>query len=180
MGLHTGFTAPLFALGSLKPNVDGDAWIAPTAALIGDVHVGSYSSVWFHCTLRGDVNVIRIGARTNIQDGTVIHVDPGEMSVSIGNDVTIGHGCILHGCTLMDRAFVGMGATVLNGAIVEPCGVLAAGALLAGGKRISAGELWAGVPAKFVRRLSSEESDEFLKEAARYTERAARFKTELR
>ena len=104
-----------------------DAFIAPTAAVIGDVHIGAQSGIWFHCVLRGDTNFIRIGARTNIQDGTIIHVNAGNYPTLIGDDVTVGHAAIIHACTLHDRAFVGMGATVLDGAVIEEGGMLAAG-----------------------------------------------------
>ena len=176
----TPLSSNLFELQSLAPDVHESAWIAPTAAVIGDVRIGAGSGIWFHCVLRGDTNSIRIGARTNVQDGTIIHVDPGEMATIIGDDVTIGHGCIIHGCKLMGRAFVGMGATILNGAVVEPEGMLAAGALLTSAKRVATGELWAGAPAKFLRLLSSEEREEFKRGSAHYVNNAARFKSSLR
>jgi carbonic anhydrase/acetyltransferase-like protein (isoleucine patch superfamily) len=169
----------LFRLGDAEPSIDPSAWIAPTAAIIGDVSVGANSGVWFHCVLRGDANFIRIGNRTNIQDGTIIHVDPGEYSAIIGDDVTVGHACIIHGCRLEDKAFVGMGATVMNGAVIEGGGVLGAGALLSAGKRVKAGELWMGTPAKFVRMLTAGQQEEFMSAAAHYVRNAARFKRAL-
>ena len=165
----------LYRLGDASPSIDPSAWIAPTAAVIGDVRIGAESGIWFHCVLRGDANFIQIGKRTNIQDGTIVHVDPGEFSVVIGDDVTVGHSCIIHGCRLEDGAFVGMGATVMNGCVVEGGGVLGAGALLTEGRRIAAGELWTGAPAKLRRTLTEEERKGFASNAAHYARNAARF-----
>lgn len=165
----------IFRLGEDEPDIHPQAWVAPTAAIIGKVEIGAGSSVWFNCVLRGDTNMIRIGERSNIQDGTIVHVDPGEMRTTIGSDVTVGHGCILHGCTLQDGAFVGMGAVVLNGCVIEGGGMLAAGALLSPGKRIRRNELWAGVPARPMRPLSDEEARGHLEDAHSYSRKAARF-----
>src|SRR5262245_32312740 len=101
------------------PRVAPDAFIAATAVLIGDVAIGAQSSVWYHCVLRGDTNFIRVGARSNIQDGTIVHVNSITFPTIIGDDVTIGHAAIIHACTLENHAFVGMGATVLDGAVIE-------------------------------------------------------------
>ncbi len=145
------------------PRIHPTAFIAPGARIIGDVEIGPNSSIWYNCVLRGDVNSIRIGARTNVQDGTVIHVDsprPGSeagLSTIIGDDVLIGHMVMLHGSTLHDRAFVGLSSTVMDGCTIESDGMLGAGALLSPGKKIGAGELWLGRPAKFLRPLSPEE-----------------------
>ena len=127
------------------------AFIAETAILIGDVEVGEGASIWYHCVLRGDTNYIRVGARANVQDGTIVHVNRKTFPAIIGADVTIGHAAIIHACTLEDRAFVGMGATVLDGAVIEEGGMLAAGALLTPNKRIGRGELWQGSPARLAR-----------------------------
>ena len=125
----------LYEFEGVKPRIAGDAWVAPNAAVIGDVWVGAQSTIWFNCLLRGDTNRIRIGDRTNIQDGTIVHVNPGEAWVTtIGNDVTVGHAAIIHACTLHDHAFVGMGATVLDGCVIEEGAMLAAGALLTRGR----------------------------------------------
>src|ERR1700735_3557606 len=147
------FAGRILAFGSLRPRLGEDVWVAPGAILIGDVTVENGSSIWFNCVLRGDVNSISIGHGSNIQDGTIVHADPGPRSTSIGDDVTVGHGCILHGCKLGDRTLVGMGATVLNDATIEPDGMLAAGAVLTSGKIIRSGELWTGAPARFSRNL---------------------------
>jgi gamma-carbonic anhydrase len=173
-------SGPLYALGDLVPRVAADAWIAPSAAVIGDVVIGAGSGIWFHCVLRGDTNFIRIGARTNIQDGTIIHVNSGSFPTIIGDDVTVGHAAIVHACTLKDRAFVGMGATVLDGATIEEGGMLAAGALLTPNKVIGPNELWTGSPARLNRVMSAEERARFDQTAIHYAELAQRFRAGLR
>ncbi|WP_310476391.1 gamma carbonic anhydrase family protein [Sandarakinorhabdus sp.] len=139
------------------PQIVDDVFIAPGAHVIGKVSIGAGSSIWFNCVLRGDVGRISIGERTNIQDGTIVHVTGGRFDTHIGDDVLIGHGCIIHGCRLDDHAFIGMGAVVLDGAMVEGDAMLAAGALLTPGKVVKRGELWAGRPAKFLRALSAQD-----------------------
>jgi len=140
------------------PKIHDSAFIAPGAVIVGDVEIGPQASIWYNCVLRADINFIRIGARTNVQDGSVIHVetdygDGGHPTV-IGEDVLIGHMAIVHGCTLLDRAFVGMGAIVMDGCVIEGDAMLAAGAMLTPGKRLPARQLWSGRPAKFMRELS--------------------------
>ncbi len=156
-----------------------DAWVAPTAAVIGDVTLGSGASVWWHCVLRGDGNPIRVGEGSNIQDGTVIHIAAGAFPTLIGQNVTIGHSCIIHACTLEDRAFIGMGATVLDGATVMEGGMLAAGGLLTPGKRVGRNELWAGAPARLMRVMSAEERAGWDKTAPHYVALARRFRAGL-
>ena len=143
--------------GSDMPQIANDVFIAPGAHVIGKVSIGAGSSIWFNCVLRGDVGRISVGERTNIQDGTIVHVTGGRFDTHIGDDVLIGHGCIIHGCRLENHAFVGMGAIVLDGAVVEPDAMLAAGALLTPGKVVKSGELWAGRPAKFLRSQTAAE-----------------------
>lgn len=170
----------IYVLDGVVPVVADDAWIAPTAVLIGDVVIGAQSSVWFGCVLRGDTNRIRVGARTNIQDGTILHVNPGEgMECLVGDDVTIGHGAILHACVLEDRAFVGIGAIVLDQAVVESGGVVAAGAVITPGKRVRAGELWGGAPARLIRVLGEEDRARFALNAPAYVQNAIRFRRGL-
>ena len=144
------------------PVVDENAFVAENAVLIGDVEIAEDASIWYGCVLRGDGSKIKIGARTNIQDGTVIHVNEAhngrpEAPTTVGADVTVGHMALLHACTLKDRAFVGMKACVMDFAVIEEDGFLAAGALLTPGKTVPSGELWAGSPAQFKRKLSDEE-----------------------
>ena len=171
---------PVYALDGVVPRIAPDAFVAPSAAVIGDVEIGAQSGIWFHCVLRGDTNRIRIGARTNIQDGTILHVNAGEFPCLVGDDVTVGHAAIVHACVLKNRAFVGMGATVLDGAVIEEGGMLAAGAVLTPGKKIGPNELWMGAPARFVRVMSVEERAGFDRTAEHYVELAARFRAGLR
>ena len=171
---------PIYSLDGITPKIAPNAFIAPTAAVIGDVEVGSESGIWFHCLVRGDMNFIRIGARTNIQDGAIIHVDSGAFSTTIGDDVTVGHNAVIHACTLKDRAFVGISATVLDGAVIEEGGMLGAGGLLTPGKVIGRNELWVGSPARLVRVMSDEERKKFDRNAVVYRELAAQFRAGLR
>lgn len=170
---------PLYPFEGKVPAVDPAAWIAPTAAVIGDVTIGAGSNVWYHCVLRGDTNFIRIGAGTNIQDGTIIHVNRAAEATIIGDHVTVGHAAIIHACTLEDFAFVGMGATVLDGAVMEEGSLLAAGSVLPPRKRMGRFEFWVGNPAKFVRILGEEERARFGRTAPHYVELAGRHRATL-
>ena len=150
----------LLAFDGRTPLIDPTAFVAPGARLIGDIELGAEASIWYNCVLRGDMNRIRIGARSNVQDGSVIHVDPprpggpeGGYPALIGSEVLIGHMAMIHGCILHDRAFVGLGSIVMDGCEIEGDAMLAAGAMLTPGKRIPSGQLWAGRPAKYVRDL---------------------------
>ena len=171
----------ILPFGNLVPKIAGDAFIAANATVIGDVEIGALSGIWFGCVVRGDGNSIRIGERTNIQDGTVIHVnaerDGGRGAVgwrtTIGSDITVGHMALLHACTLEDGAFVGMKACVMDGCVVEGQGMVAAGALLTPGKRVRKGELWAGSPAKLMRQMSAAEFEYLTYSARHYVELAA-------
>ncbi len=154
----------------VSPTIAADAFIAPGAVIVGDVVIGSGVSVWFNCVIRGDVNSIRIGARTNIQDGTVVHVSYKTHPTVIGEDVLIGHMATIHGCTLEDKAFVGMRATVMDGAVVEREGMVAAGALIAPNKRVLSRQMWTGSPARYTRDVKPEELDGFSKAVTRYVE----------
>jgi len=142
---------------NIHPMIAKSVFIAEGAVVIGDVHIGEESNVWFGCVIRGDVNHIRIGARTNIQDGTVIHVTRKTGPTVIGSGVTIGHSALLHACTLEDDCFIGMHSTVMDGAVVESGAWVAAGALVTPGKRILKGQIWAGNPARYLRDMKSEE-----------------------
>lgn len=143
----------------ILPKIDESAFIAANAAVMGDVAIGANSSIWYGCTVRGDVNIIRIGAGTNIQDGTVIHVATRGNGTHIGDNVTVGHMAMLHDCKLEDEAYIGMTACVMDGAVVEKRAFVAAGALVTPGKRVPAGQLWAGRPAKYLRDLTQEDYD---------------------
>ena len=163
-----------YALGDKVPDTAAAAFIAPSASIIGAVDVAEDASVWYNCTIRGDVASISIGPRTNIQDNTVIHVDSdalggsGSTPTIIGADCTIGHMALLHACTLGDGAFVGMNATLMSHTTIEPGGMLAAGALLTAGKTVGRGELWGGAPAKFMRPLKPGEAAFILESARAY------------
>lgn len=171
----------LYELEGVQPQIAGDAWVAPDATVIGDVWLGSRSTIWFKTLVRGDTNRIRIGDRTNIQDGCILHVNPGEAWVcTVGNDVTVGHAAIIHACALQDGAFVGMGATVLDGAVIESGGMLAAGGLLTPGKRIPAGELWGGSPARKMRVIPPEDRANLDAIAVHYAALGARYREGLK
>lgn len=156
------------------PRIHESAFIAPGCRIIGDVEIGPDASIWYNCVLRADVNRIVIGARTNVQDGTVIHCDspdptnPDGFPTLIGEDVLIGHMAMIHGCVLEDRAFVGLSSTVMNGCVIESDGMLAASALLSPGKRISSRQLWAGSPAKHLRDLTDAALADMLEGVQRY------------
>lgn len=152
------------------PRIAETAFVAPGAFVAGEVTIGPETGIWPGCVLRGDVNTITIGARTNVQDATVIHVSSQDGPTVIGDEVTIGHHCLIHACTLQDRSFVGMRATVMDGAVVETGAMVAAGALVTPGKRVFAGELWAGSPAKRMRDLTDEEIAGFQATVDRYVD----------
>ncbi len=144
---------PLYEYQGTRPVLGEDVFVAPNATVIGDVHLGAGSSVWFGTILRGDVFTIRVGARTNIQDGSVVHVTNGVAATTIGDDVTVGHMALLHGCTVGNGVLVGMGSILLDGAEIGDESVLAAGSLLPPGARIPPRSLAMGRPAKVVRQL---------------------------
>jgi carbonic anhydrase/acetyltransferase-like protein (isoleucine patch superfamily) len=142
---------------NIFPRIDDSVFIAKGAILIGDVSVQSDSNIWYNTVIRADVAPVIIGKQTNIQDGTVIHTSRFNGPCQIGDRVTIGHICLLHACKLYDDAFIGMGSVIMDKVIVESFGFVAAGSLVTPGKVIKSNELWAGRPAKFVRKISEEE-----------------------
>ena len=169
-----------YNLGDLQVTLLGAGhFIAPSAAVIGDVVLHENATVWFGCVLRGDEDAIRIGSRSNLQDGTVVHVNSRLQGTIIGDDVSVGHMALLHACNIQDKAFVGMGSIVLDQCTIETHGMLAGGAMLTPGKTVKAGELWAGRPAKAMRVLSQEEIDNFDWSVEGYAERAQEYRTEL-
>jgi carbonic anhydrase/acetyltransferase-like protein (isoleucine patch superfamily) len=155
--------------GRRKPLVHQDAYVDPTAQVIGEVSIGAGSSVWPLALVRGDQNWVRIGTRTNVQDLCVCHVDPHH-PLLIGDNVTLGHRAVLHGCTIMSNSRIGIGAIVLNGAIVEEWGQVAAGSLVPAGKVVPSGWLVMGVPAKPVRKMNQDELDDIKRNAEEYFE----------
>ena len=148
---------PIYTIRGKTPKLGQRAWLAPSAYVTGDVELGDDVSFWFNTVARGDVHWIRIGDGTNIQDGAVLHVSDGTYPLSIGRGVIVGHGAIVHGCTLEDDVLVGMGAQVLDGAVVESGAQIAAGAVVPPGMRVPAGHLAMGIPAKVKRPLTEEE-----------------------
>lgn len=158
-----------------NPKIDAGVFVAPNATVIGDVHIGEDSSVWFGAVVRGDSNTMRIGKRTNIQDLSVLHVNE-KNPLSIGDDVSIGHRAILHGCTVKDRVLIGMGAIVMNGACVGEDSIVGAGALVTEGTLVPPRSLILGIPAKVKRELSAAETEGNLKNAASYVKYAKIYK----
>ncbi|WP_067696933.1 gamma carbonic anhydrase family protein [Nocardia jejuensis] len=154
-------------LGEHAPQVEDSAWIAPNATVIGRVRLGSEVSIWYSAVVRGDLEDITIGERSNIQDGAVLHADPG-FPLTVGAGVSVGHNAILHGCTIGDDVLVGMGATVLNGAVIGAGSLIAANALIPEGAQIPPGSLVAGVPGKVRRELGDAELDRIRLNAAVY------------
>jgi carbonic anhydrase/acetyltransferase-like protein (isoleucine patch superfamily) len=163
----------LLSFRGMQPRVEPSAFVAPGAVLIGDVAIAEQASVWYGCVLRGDVCPITVGARSNLQDGTVVHGSPGEPPTMIGTDVLVGHAALVHGCRLEDGCSVGMRATVLNGAVVESEAQVAAAALVLAGTRVPSGELWGGVPARCLRKLSTSELADLRAQARHYVAIAA-------
>jgi carbonic anhydrase/acetyltransferase-like protein (isoleucine patch superfamily) len=143
---------PVYEIGGKTPRIASDAWVAPSADLIGEVELAALSSVWFGAVIRADNTPIRVGTRTNIQEGAMLHSDPGA-PCTLGEDVTVGHHAILHGCTIGDRVLIGMGATVLNRAVIGEDCLVGAGALVTEGKIFPPGQLIVGAPARAVRPL---------------------------
>lgn len=151
--------------GGIAPTIHESAFIADGAVILGDVVIGANSSVWFNCVLRGDVHEIRIGERTNIQDLTMCHTTYNKHPLHVGNNVTVGHKAMLHGCTIENTVLVGMSATILDGAIVRSHSMIAAGSVVKQGFEVPTGTLVAGVPAKVVRELTDTEL-RFLEQSA--------------
>jgi carbonic anhydrase/acetyltransferase-like protein (isoleucine patch superfamily) len=158
------------------PRIAATAFVDETALVIGDVSIGADASLWPRVVARGDVNRIEIGARTNIQDGSVLHVShdsefaPGGFALRIGADITVGHKAILHGCTIEDSCLIGMAATVMDGAIVRSGAIVGAGSLVPPGRDLDGGYLWVGSPARKVRPLRKQESSFLVYSAAHYVE----------
>lgn len=172
---------PLYALGDLTPQLpeDGDFWIAPDAHVIGRVRIGKGANIWFGAVLRGDNELIDIGAGTNIQEGAMLHTDMG-FPLSVGEFCTVGHHAILHGCTVGTASLVGMGASLLNGARIGSHSLVGAGALVTEGKTFEDGSLIVGAPAKTVRRLDEAAIARLRMSARHYEERARLFARALK
>ncbi|VVT03684.1 gamma carbonic anhydrase family protein [Erythrobacter sp. EC-HK427] len=177
--------ATIMAFDGKVPQIAENAFIAPGARIIGDVTIGAEASVWYNCVLRGDIHRIAVGARSNVQDGSVFHVEgprpdtDGEPTI-VGEDCVIGHMAVVHGCQLADRAFVGMGAVAMDGARIAEGGMLGAGALLSPGKQIGPGEIWIGRPAKYYRTQDAAQIAKIRFQTERYCKLAARHLAEIR
>ena len=170
---------PLYEIDGILPTLGKGTWVAPSADLIGDVHLGNRCSVWFGAVIRADNTPIIIGEESNIQDGAIGHSDPGA-PLTIGARVTVGHQAILHGCTVEDEALIGMGARILNGAVIGAQCIVGAGALVTEGKRFEPRSLIVGSPARAVRQLDDAQAAMLRLSAAHYAEKAARYAAGLR
>ena len=168
----------LQSFGGKQPKVHDSVFLAEGSMLIGDVEVGRDSSIWFHSVIRGDINSIRIGEMTNIQDLSVLHVTHSD-PVIVGARVTVGHRAIIHGAVVEDCCLIGMGATLLDGCRIGACSLVAAGALVTPGKRVKAGEIWAGSPAKYMRDITEDEKAYALESVEVYCRLAREYAEEI-
>lgn len=165
--------------GDAFPQIADSAWVAPGAYVVGKVHLGEESSVWYGAVLRGDTEPIRVGSRTNIQDGCVLHADPGYPAV-VGEGCVVGHRAVVHGCEIGDNCLIGMSATILNGAKIGEGSIVAAGAVVPEGKEYPPRSLIVGVPAKRIREVTEEQTKDITRGAREYVERAASHRQSLR
>ena len=170
---------PLYELAGQRPTVHPDAWVAPSADLIADVVLGAEASVWFGAVIRADNTTITVGARSNIQEGAMLHSDAG-VPLTIGEDCTIGHHAVLHGCTIGDAALIGMGAIVLNRAVIGAECIVGAGALVTEGKVFEPGQLIVGSPARAIRALDDQTRAFLRASAAHYVDKARACATGLK
>ena len=171
---------PIYALDGVAPTIDPNAaWIAPTAVLVGNVHLGPEVGIWFGVVARGDIEPITIGARTNVQENSVLHTDSG-FPLNIGANVTIGHGAIVHGGTIGDNSLIGMGATILNNAVIGRNCLIGAGALVTEGKEIPDNSMVLGSPGKVVKELGPEWADRLKASALGYQRNMRRFRDGLK
>jgi carbonic anhydrase/acetyltransferase-like protein (isoleucine patch superfamily) len=169
---------PVRPLGDRRPQIDASAYVTDDAQIIGDVVLAALSSVWFGAVLRGDTERITVGIGSNIQDGAILHADPG-FPCTVGAGVVAGHGVILHGCQIGDDCLIGMGAIVLNGATIGTGSIVAAGAVVPEGKAFPPGSLIMGVPAKVMREVTAEDREQIAAGARHYQERARIYRSEL-
>lgn len=162
-----------------KPQIAASAYVDAAAVVIGDVTIGEHASVWPGVVIRGDVHYIRIGARTNVQDGSVLHVMRDEWPLILGDNVTIGHGVLLHGCTIESRCLIGMGSIILNGTKIGTGSIIAAGTLVPERTEVPPGSLFMGHPGKFRRALTAEDQASIDNYAARYVEYKETYRAEV-
>ncbi|MBD3204071.1 gamma carbonic anhydrase family protein [Candidatus Woesearchaeota archaeon] len=159
-----------------KPDIHNNCFIDKSAIVIGDVTIDNNSSVWMNCVIRGDMNKVRIGKNTNIQDNSTIHNGPGN-PVFIGNNITVGHNCVLHGCRIKDNCLIGMGAIILNGAVIGNNSIVGAGAVITENKKFPANSLILGVPGKVVRKINKKDIERINKNCKEYLELASQYKS---
>jgi carbonic anhydrase/acetyltransferase-like protein (isoleucine patch superfamily) len=169
---------PIYKLGGVAPRIAASAYIAPNATVLGNVVLGEHASVWFAATLRGDNDQISIGESSNVQDGAVLHTDPG-IPLNVAANVTIGHQAMLHGCTIGEHALIGIQSVVMNGAVIGKFCLVGAGAIITENKVFGDGLLILGAPAKAVRELTAAERENLLAASAGYAERAKQFRDSL-
>ena len=170
---------PLYAIGNHQPSVPADSWVAPSADLIGKVRLGRDVGIWFGAVIRADNTAIVVGDRSNVQEGVMMHSDPGA-ALTVGKGCTIGHHAILHGCTVGDNVLIGMGATVLNHAVIGDDCLVGAGALVTEGRTFPPGSLVVGAPAKAVRALTMEQIETLRRSADGYVARQHQYAAGLR
>jgi len=169
----------ILPLNGLQPRIPASAFVAPTAVVVADVRLGEHSSVWFHSVLRGDLNYVSVGDYTNIQDACVLHVEDDRPCI-VGAYCTVGHGAILHACTVGDGCLIGMGATLLSGSEIGAGSIVGAGSLVREGQRIAPGSLVVGMPAQLARQLTDEEARHLRQWAEKYARKAAEYLEALR
>ncbi|MHA8067490.1 gamma carbonic anhydrase family protein [Aquirufa sp. ROCK2-A2] len=167
--------ALILPVEGVSPQIHPSCWLAPNSTLVGDIIMGEHCSVWFNAVVRGDVNKIRIGHHSNIQDGAVVHCTYQKTETLIGNYVSVAHNAIVHGCTIEDNVLIGMGAIVMDGAYIESGSIIAAGAIVTQGTRVKSGSIYSGNPAKFLKEVSPEAAEVFMRTAMNYVKYAAWF-----
>jgi carbonic anhydrase/acetyltransferase-like protein (isoleucine patch superfamily) len=167
--------AVILPVKGISPTFGKENWQAPNATIVGDVVFGDFCTVWFQAVVRGDVNKIRVGHHTNIQDGAVIHCTYQKTETVIGNYVSIAHNAIVHGCTIENHVLIGMGAIIMDGAYIESGSIIAAGAVVTQNTRVPSGSIYAGNPAKLLKTVSPEASEVFMRTAMNYIEYASWF-----
>jgi gamma-carbonic anhydrase len=171
---------PLYELAGVRPTLGRDVFVADNATVIGDVHLADEVGIWFGAVLRGDYFPIRVGARTNIQDNSVVHITAGQAATTIGDDVTVGHAAVIHGCTIGNRCLVGMGSIVLDGAVIGDESFIAAGSLVTPGTIVPPRSFVMGRPAKVIREVTAKDIDWIRQAAELYAGYARDFRTKSR
>lgn len=179
MKLETGNSASIITYNNLTPKIHPSVFLCEGVRIIGDVEIGRDSSVWYNCVIRGDVNYIRIGERTNIQDMSMLHVTHDYFPLTIGNEVTIGHSVSLHGATLKDNCLIGIGAIILDGSIINSHSLIAAGTLIKEGFEVPEGTLAAGVPGKIIRDLTPDEIEKYSENAVNYLNYVKKYRSQI-